>query len=137
MVNRSPGLMTAVSDLEVEYSMEEGMLYYFKYLLEGNEGGTPPNAGGEYLAVATTRPKTIFGDTAVCVNLDDKRYTHLIGKRVLVPMMGADDPDSRMRSVPVIAGEYVVAEYGTGALKITPGHGPNDYEIGENTPWRS
>ncbi|KAL9184882.1 hypothetical protein ACHAXT_002659, partial [Thalassiosira profunda] len=129
MVNWSPGLMTAVSDLEVEYSEEEGKLYYFKYVVESeNEEGVP---GDEFLAVATTRPETIFGDTAVCVNPDDERYTHLVGKRVLVPMSNLNNAEGKYRSIPIIADEYVDMEFGTGALKITPGHDPNDYEIGK------
>jgi len=127
MVNWSPGLMTAVSDLEVEYSEEEGKLYYFKYVVEDEE--EEGKATEEFLAVATTRPETIFGDTAVCVNPEDERYGHLIGKRVLVPM--SDIGDGKARSIPIIADEYVDMEFGTGALKITPGHDPNDYELGK------
>jgi valyl-tRNA synthetase len=129
MVNWSPGLMTAVSDLEVEYSEEEGKLYYFKYIVEESE---------EYIPVATTRPETIFGDSAVCVNPNDIRYQHLIGKRVLVPMSSSGSSSSSTgtaavasRSIPVIADEYVDMEFGTGALKITPGHDVNDYELGK------
>eukprot|EP00585_Thalassiosira_rotula_P005584 CAMPEP_0196146536 /NCGR_PEP_ID=MMETSP0910-20130528/23250_1 /TAXON_ID=49265 /ORGANISM="Thalassiosira rotula, Strain GSO102" /LENGTH=1100 /DNA_ID=CAMNT_0041408749 /DNA_START=146 /DNA_END=3448 /DNA_ORIENTATION=- len=130
MVNWSPGLMTAVSDLEVEYTEEEGKLYYFKYLVESDdEEGEPAADGEEYLAVATTRPETIFGDTAVCVNPEDDRYAHLVGKRALVPM--SDSDGGKMRSIPIIADDYVDMEFGTGALKITPGHDPNDYEIGK------
>ena len=124
MVNWSPGLMTAVSDLEVEYSEEMGKLYYFKYVVEGGNGD-----GEEYVPVATTRPETIFGDSAVCVNPNDDRYKHLIGRRVLVPM--SDDGAGASRSVPVIADEYVDVDFGTGALKITPGHDVNDYELGK------
>lgn len=126
MVNWSPGLMTAVSDLEVEYTDEEGKLYFFKYLV-ANDDGSPSE---EFLPVATTRPETIFGDTAVCVNPNDERYTHLIGKRALVPMSDNGESGS-MRSIPIIADEYVDMEFGTGALKITPGHDPNDYDIGK------
>ena len=79
----------------------------------------------EFLPVATTRPETIFGDTAVCVHPEDKRYKHLIGKKALVPM------SEENRSIPIIADEYVDMEFGTGALKITPGHDPNDYAIGK------
>ena len=130
MVNWSPGLMTAVSDLEVEYSDEEGKLYYFKYMVESDDEEGKPSE--EFLAVATTRPETIFGDTAVCVNPEDDRYTHLIGKRVLVPMSDKNDAnDGKWRSIPIIADDYVDMEFGTGALKITPGHDPNDYEIGK------
>jgi len=117
MVNWAPLLQTAVSDLEVEYSEEEGKLYYFKYVLEG---GDPDK---DFIPVATTRPETIFGDTAVCVNPDDDRFRHLVGKRVMVPTMD--------RSIPVITDDYVDVEFGTGALKITPGHDPNDYAIGK------
>lgn len=130
MVNWSPGLMTAVSDLEVEYSDEEGKLYYFKYMVESDDEEGKPSE--EFLAVATTRPETIFGDTAVCVNPEDDRYTHLIGKRVLVPMSDKNDAaNGKWRSIPIIADDYVDMEFGTGALKITPGHDPNDYEIGK------
>ena len=115
MVNWAPMLKTAVSDLEVEYSDEEGKLYYFKYFVEDSE---------EYLPVATTRPETIMGDTAVCVHPEDERFKHLVGKNVVVPM-------SAGRSIPIIADEYVDMEFGTGALKITPGHDPNDYAIGK------
>jgi valyl-tRNA synthetase len=127
MVNWSPGLMTAVSDLEVEYSEEEGKLFYFKYVVAKEDG----SASDEYLPVATTRPETIFGDMAVCVNPNDERYKHLVGKEVLVPMSQTSSPDGKPRSIPIIADEYVDMEFGTGALKITPGHDPNDYELGK------
>jgi valyl-tRNA synthetase len=130
MVNWSPGLMTAVSDLEVEYSEEEGKLYYFKYVVEDEE--EVGKATEEFLPVATTRPETIFGDTAVCVNPNDERYSHLIGKRVLVPISETSSGGGgKARSIPIIADEYVDMEFGTGALKITPGHDPNDYELGK------
>jgi len=114
LINWSPGLKTAVSDLEVEYSEEQGKLYYFKYMIAGTED--------EYVPVATTRPETILGDTAVAVHPEDERYQHYIGKLAVVPILG--------REIPVIADDYVDREFGTGALKITPGHDPNDYEIG-------
>ena len=114
MINWSPGLKTAVSDLEVEYSEEPGTLYFFKYMLADDSG--------EFIPVATTRPETILGDTAVAVHPDDPRYLQFIGRKVVVPILG--------REVPVIADEYVDREFGTGALKITPGHDPNDYAIG-------
>ena len=114
LINWSPGLKTAVSDLEVEYSQEQGKLYYFKYMIDGIDQ--------EYIPVATTRPETILGDTAVAVHPDDERYQNHIGKNALVPILG--------RKIPVVADEYVDREFGTGALKITPGHDPNDYEIG-------
>ncbi|MFQ5400882.1 MAG: valine--tRNA ligase [Anaerolineae bacterium] len=113
LVNWSPGLQTAVSDLEVEYSEEPGHLYYFKY----------PVKGGGHLPVATTRPETILGDTAVAVHPDDPRYQQYIGQTCLVPILN--------REIPIIADEYVDIDFGTGALKITPGHDPNDFEIGQ------
>ena len=113
LVNWSPGLQTAVSDLEVESSEEEVLLYYVKY----------PLKDGGYLSVATTRPETILGDTALAVNPDDERYSEYIGKTAIVPILG--------REIPVIADEYVDTEFGTGALKITPAHDFNDFEIGE------
>ncbi len=115
MINWSPGLKTAVSDLEVENTPEAGKLYYFKYMLA--------DSSGAYIPVATTRPETILGDTAVAVHPEDERYAAFVGKMVVVPILG--------RQVPVIADDYVDREFGTGALKITPGHDPNDYAIGE------
>lgn len=115
MINWSPGLKTAVSDLEVEYTPEPGNLYYFKYMLAGGSG--------EFIPVATTRPETILGDTAVAVHPEDSRYLRFVGSKVIVPIVG--------REIPVIADDYVDREFGTGALKITPGHDPNDYAIGE------
>jgi len=113
MINWSPGLQTAVSDLEVEYSQEPGNLYYFRYRIAGSD---------EYIPVATTRPETILGDTAVAVHPEDERFINLVGKQAVVPILG--------RKIPVIADEYVDREFGTGALKITPAHDPNDYDIG-------
>jgi valyl-tRNA synthetase len=113
LINWSPGLQTAVSDLEVERSEEEATLYYFKYPVEG----------GEHLPVATTRPETILGDTAVAVHPDDDRYKHLIGKTAYVPILN--------RPIPIIGEETVDREFGTGALKITPAHDFNDYEIAQ------
>src|SRR5512136_1210993 len=115
LVNWSPGLKTAVSDLEVEYSEEEARLYYFKYPIAGK--------AGQYIPVATVRPETILGDTAVAVHPDDDRYRHLVGETCLVPILN--------RTIPVIHDTYVSMEFGTGALKITPGHDPNDFEIGQ------
>lgn len=114
LVNWSPNLQTAVSDLEVEYTEEQGKLYYFRYELADGSGDIP---------VATTRPETILGDTAVCVHPEDTRYQAFIGKEVKVPMS--------YRTIPVIADDYVDMEFGTGALKITPAHDPNDYAIGK------
>jgi valyl-tRNA synthetase len=115
LINWSPGLKTAVSDLEVEYAEEPGTLYYFKYRLADNPD--------EFIAVATTRPETILGDTAVAVHPEDPRYQRYVGRQVVVPVLG--------RKIPVIADDYVTREFGSGALKITPGHDPNDYEIGQ------
>jgi valyl-tRNA synthetase len=113
LVNWSPGLRTAVSDLEVEREEETGRLYFFNYPVEG----------GESIPVATTRPETILGDTAVAVHPEDSRYQHLIGKKALVPVLN--------RAIPIIADTYVDREFGTGAVKITPGHDFNDYELGK------
>jgi valyl-tRNA synthetase len=115
LINWSPGLKTAVSDLEVEYSEEPGKLYYFKYMLAGPQD--------EFIPVATTRPETILGDTGVAIHPEDPRFQKYVGQRVVVPILG--------REIPVIADHYVDREFGTGALKITPGHDPNDYEIGQ------
>lgn len=113
LVNWSPGLQTAVSDLEVEYHEEAGFLYTFKY----------PLKNGGYLPVATTRPETILGDTAVAVHPDDERYTEFIGQTALVPMLN--------REIPIIADSYVDMSFGHGVLKVTPGHDINDFEIGQ------
>ncbi len=112
LINWSPGLKTAVSDLEVEYSEENAKLYYFKYMLKDSD---------EYIPVATIRPETILGDTAVAVHPEDERFKKFIGKTAIVPILG--------REIPIIADDYVSMEFGTGALKITPGHDANDYAI--------
>ena len=113
LVNWCPRCTSAISDLEVEYEEENGKFYTFKY----------PLTDGGYLEVSTTRPETILGDTAVAVHPDDERYRSVVGKTAIVPILG--------REIPVIADEYVDPEFGTGALKVTPGHDPNDYEIGK------
>ena len=115
MVHWDPAAQTALSDEEVIYRESQGKLYYLRYQVEGEEG--------RYIIVATTRPETILGDTALCVNPNDPRYADLEGKRVIVPLVG--------RSVPVIRDEYVDIEFGTGALKVTPAHDVNDYMLGE------
>ena len=113
MVNWDPSAKTAVSDEEVIYKEEHSKLYYLRYKIEGEK---------EYVTIATTRPETILGDTAVCVNPNDERFTHLKGKKVIVPLVN--------RAVPIIEDEHVDMEFGTGCLKITPAHDINDYEIG-------
>ncbi len=113
MVNWDPDALTAVSDEEVVYKELHSKLYYLLYKIEGEEG---------HVTIATTRPETILGDTAVCINPNDERFKHLKGKRVLVPLIN--------RSIPIIEDEYVDMEFGTGCLKITPAHDINDYEIG-------
>jgi valyl-tRNA synthetase len=115
LINWSPGLRTAVSDLEVEYHEEQGTLYYFKYPVEDL---------AEFIPVATARPETILGDTAVAIHPEDDRFKHLVGKTCLVPILN--------RPIPIIQDAYVDLEFGTGALKITPGHDQADYDIGQN-----
>jgi valyl-tRNA synthetase len=114
MVNWDPKALTALSDEEVIYKEEHGKLFYLRYKIEGEDG---------YAVVATTRPETIMGDTAMCINPNDPKNKHLKGKRVIVPLVG--------RSIPVIEDEYVDIEFGTGCLKVTPAHDVNDYMLGE------
>jgi len=114
MVNWDPEAQTVLSNEEVLHSDEQSKLYHIKYKIEGTE---------EYLVVATKRPETIMGDSGLAVNPKDERYTHLKGKRVIVPLIN--------KSVPIIFDDYVDIEFGTGALKVTPAHDPNDYEIGK------
>ncbi|MBE2274512.1 MAG: valine--tRNA ligase [Flavobacteriales bacterium] len=114
MVNWDPEAKTNISDEEVIFKEQNGKLYFLKYKIEGSE---------DFLSVATTRPETIFGDTAVCINPNDERYAHLKGKKVTVPIAN--------RVIPIIEDDYVDIEFGTGALKITPAHDTNDYEIGQ------
>ena len=114
MVNWDPKALTALSDEEVIYKEEHSKLYYLRYRVEGEDG---------YAIVATTRPETIMGDTAMCINPNDPKNRHLRGKKVIVPLVG--------RVIPVIEDEYVDIEFGTGCLKVTPAHDVNDYMLGE------
>ena len=114
VVNWDPAAQTALSDEEVIYKEQQGKLYYLRYFVEGEN---------RYVVVATTRPETIMGDTAVCINPNDERYRDLVGKSLIVPLVG--------RSVPIIQDEYVDLEFGTGCLKVTPAHDVNDYMLGE------
>ena len=114
IVNWCPRCRSAISDVETEYAAEQGHLWEISYPLK-NESGA--------IIVATTRPETIFGDVAIAVHPDDKKYSELVGKTVVVPLSG--------REIPIIADEYVDRNFGTGAVKITPAHDPNDYEVGK------
>jgi len=115
LVNWDPKLHTAISDLEVEQRETNGSLWYFKYPVEGEEG--------RFITVATTRPETMLGDTAVAVHPEDERYTGLVGKNVILPIVG--------RPIPIVADEYSDPEKGSGAVKITPAHDFNDFEVGK------
>ena len=114
LVNWDPQLHTAISDLEVEQQEVNGSLWYFKYPVEGEDG--------KFITVATTRPETMLGDTAVAVNLEDERYTDLVGKNVILPIVE--------KAIPIVADEYSDPEKGSGAVKITPAHDFNDFEVG-------
>ncbi|MGL4208554.1 MAG: class I tRNA ligase family protein, partial [Candidatus Adiutrix sp.] len=113
IINWCPRCLTALADIEVEHEDTKGNLYQVRYLIEGQD---------DYLTVATTRPETIFGDTAVAVNPSDPRFNHLIGQKVQVPLTG--------RLVPIIGDNYVDIDFGTGVLKVTPAHDPNDFKLG-------
>jgi len=113
IINWDPAARTALSDIEVEYKEVKGALYHLRYPLKDGSG---------HIVVATTRPETMLGDTAVAVHPEDERYRHLIGKTLILPIIG--------REIPIIADEYVEREFGSGAVKITPAHDPNDFEIG-------
>ncbi len=114
LVNWDPLLHTAISDLEVENRDQNGKMWYFKYPIEGREG--------EFVTVGTTRPETMLGDTGVAVHPDDERYTDLVGKNVILPLVG--------RAIPIVADDYADPEKGSGAVKITPAHDFNDFEVG-------
>ncbi len=113
IINWCPNCTTALSDAEVEYAEQGGFFWHIKYPLKDSDG---------YLTIATTRPETLLGDTAVAVHPDDERYTELVGKKLILPLVG--------REIPIIADEYVDKDFGTGAVKITPAHDPNDFEVG-------
>jgi len=113
IINWCPSCITALSDAEVEYEEKAGHFWYIKYYVKDSD---------EYITIATTRPETMLGDTAVAVHPDDERYKHLVGKTLILPLVN--------REIPVIADEYVDKEFGTGAVKITPAHDPNDFEVG-------
>ncbi|MGT2569394.1 valine--tRNA ligase [Acinetobacter ursingii] len=121
LVNWDPKLQTALSDLEVESVEEKGSLWHFKYFFEDKSLKTQD--GNDYLVVATTRPETLLGDSAVAVHPEDERYAHLIGKNIVLPITG--------RLVPIVADEYVEKDFGTGCVKITPAHDFNDYDLGK------
>ena len=114
MVNWCPRCQTAISDLEVAHAERPGKLWHLRYPIVGSD---------KFLVVATTRPETMLGDTAVAVHPEDERYQHLVGKQVMLPLMN--------REIPVIADTYVDREFGTGVVKITPAHDPNDFEVGK------
>ena len=114
IINWCPNCRTALSDAEVEYNEQAGNFWHIAYPVKDSE---------EYVTVATTRPETMLGDTAVAVHPEDERYTHLIGKKLVLPLVG--------REIPVIADEYVERDFGTGCVKITPAHDPNDFEVGK------
>ena len=114
IINWCPHCITALSDAEVEYEEQAGHFWHIRYPVKGSD---------EYVTVATTRPETMLGDTAVAVHPDDERYTHLVGKMLVLPLAN--------REIPVIADEYVEKDFGTGCVKITPAHDPNDFEVGK------
>ena len=123
MVNWDPQALTAVSDEEVIHKEVNSKLYHVRYRIDSPLPGRGAGGEGEYITIATTRPETILGDTAIAVHPDDERYAHLKGKRAIVPLIG--------RSIPIIFDDYVDREFGTGALKVTPAHDVHDHELGK------
>ena len=114
IINWCPNCRTALSDAEVEYSEQAGHFWHIRYPIKGTD---------DFLTIATTRPETLLGDTAVAVNPEDERYTDLVGKMLVLPLVG--------REIPIVADEYVEKDFGTGCVKITPAHDPNDFEVGK------
>ncbi len=114
IINWCPHCLTSISDAEVEYEDKAGHFWHIRY---------PLSDGSGYLELATTRPETLLGDTAVAVNPDDERYKHLVGKTLILPLVG--------REIPIVADDYVETDFGTGVVKITPAHDPNDFEVGQ------
>lgn len=114
IINWCPNCITALSDAEVEYSEQQGNFWHIRY---------PVKDSDEFVEIATTRPETLLGDTAVAVHPEDERYAHLVGKTLILPLVG--------REIPVVADEYVEKDFGTGCVKITPSHDPNDFEVGK------
>ncbi|MBR5520544.1 MAG: valine--tRNA ligase [Oscillospiraceae bacterium] len=114
LINWCPHCLTSISDAEVEFEEQDGSLWYIRYPIKDSD---------EYITVSTTRPETMLGDTGICVAPDDERYTHLLGKTAVLPLVG--------REIPIFADSYVEKEFGTGAVKMTPAHDPNDFEVGE------
>ena len=114
IINWCPDCLTSISDAEVEYEEKDGFFWHIKYPLADGTG---------YLEVATTRPETMLGDVALAVHPDDERYKDLVGKTAILPLMG--------REIPIVADTYVEMDFGTGVVKITPAHDPNDFEVGK------
>ena len=114
IVNWCPVCQTTISDAEVEHEAQTGHFWHIKYPIVGSD---------DFVTVATTRPETMLGDTALAVHPEDERYSHLIGRTVILPLMN--------REIPVVADSYVDKEFGTGVVKITPAHDPNDFEVGK------
>jgi valyl-tRNA synthetase len=123
IVNWCPGCQTAVSDLEVVHQEQKGHLWEIRYPVLGVDG----KDSGEFLTVATTRPETMLGDTAVAIHPEDERYLHLHGKKLRLPLQTRESP----REIPIVLDEWVSREFGTGAVKVTPAHDPNDFALGE------
>ena len=114
IINWCPVCETTISDAEVEHEEKAGHFWHIKYPVVGSD---------EFIEIATTRPETMLGDTAVAVHPDDERYKDLVGKKVILPLVN--------REIPIVADDYVDSEFGTGAVKITPAHDPNDFEVGK------